>query len=63
MSNVRPDPKIHPILAEPKKRPALRCPCCGGEMKIVRTRIKPVFAWHRATGGFGQGAAGQEMAV
>jgi len=50
----------NPILAEPKKRPALRCPCCGGEMKIVRTRIKPVFAWQ---GGFGQSAAGQEMAV
>jgi hypothetical protein len=23
-----------------KKRPSLRCPCCGGEMKIVRTRIR-----------------------
>ena len=25
------------------KRPSLRCPCCGGEMKIVRTRILPPF--------------------
>jgi hypothetical protein len=23
-----------------KKRPSLRCPCCGGEMRIVRTRIR-----------------------
>ncbi|CAH1197258.1 hypothetical protein NTGBS_240012 [Candidatus Nitrotoga sp. BS] len=22
-------------------RPAIRCKCCGGEMKIIRTRIKP----------------------
>ena len=51
----------NPILAEPKKRPTLRCPCCGGEMRIVRTRIKPVFARHRASGDLGQGAAGREM--
>lgn len=48
-----------PILVEPKERPTLRCPCCGGEMKIVRTRIKPLFAW----GGLGQGAAGLETAM
>ena len=23
-----------------KKRPSLRCPCCGGEMRIVRMRIR-----------------------
>jgi hypothetical protein len=49
----------NPILVEPKKRPTLRCPCCGGEMKIVRTRIKSVFAW----GSFGQGDAGLETAM
>jgi hypothetical protein len=25
-----------------KKRPALRCPCCGATMKIVQTRIAPL---------------------
>lgn len=49
----------NPILVEPKKRPTLRCPCCGGEMKIVRTRIKSLFAGNS----FGQGAAGLEMAM
>jgi hypothetical protein len=24
-----------------KPRPALRCPCCGAEMKIIKTRIVP----------------------
>ena len=28
-------------LARIKPRPALACPCCGGEMKIVKTRITP----------------------
>ena len=28
-----------------KQRPALRCPGCGGAMKIVRTRIPPLFPW------------------
>jgi hypothetical protein len=32
-------------------------------MKIVRTRIKPVFALPLEAEGFGQGAAGLEMAV
>ncbi len=53
----------NPILVEPRKRPTLRCPCCGGEMKIVRTRIKPVFARHLESEGFGQGAAGRERAM
>lgn len=53
----------NPILAEPKKRPSLRCPCCGGEMKIVRTRIKSVFARQLATEDLGQRAAGREMAM
>ena len=33
------DPKR--ALAWIKPRPRLACPCCGGEMKIVRTRIVP----------------------
>jgi hypothetical protein len=53
----------NPLLAEPRKRPTLRCPCCGGEMKIVRTRIKPVFSRHLESEGFGQGAAEREMAM
>ncbi len=28
-------------LAWVKERPSLKCSCCGGEMKIVQTRIKP----------------------
>lgn len=28
-------------LARTKSRPPLACPCCGGEMKIVKTRIIP----------------------
>jgi hypothetical protein len=55
--------KLAPRPIAPHKRPALRCPCCGGEMKIVRTRIKPVFARQVAAGDIGQGAAGPEMAV
>jgi hypothetical protein len=53
----------NPTAFEPTKRPALRCPCCGGEMKIVRTRIKPVFARHLASEDSGQLATGREMAV
>jgi len=52
-----------PIATALNKRPALRCPCCGGEMKIVRTRIKSVFARQLVSGDFGQGAAGPEMAM
>jgi hypothetical protein len=33
------DPKR--IRAGLKPRPALRCPCCGAEMKIIKTRIRP----------------------
>lgn len=35
---------LHKIMPAPPpitKRPALRCRCCGGEMRIVRTRIPP----------------------
>ena len=53
----------NPVLTEPKKRPTLRCSCCGGEMKIVRTRIKPLFAQMVTSGDYGQGAAGREMAM
>lgn len=28
------------VLPPPQARPAIRCKCCGGTMKIVRTRIK-----------------------
>jgi len=28
------------VVLPPQIRPAVRCKCCGGEMKIVRTRIK-----------------------
>jgi hypothetical protein len=46
----------NPPPAQP--RPAIRCPCCGGVMKIVRTRIKatplatanPSISEHRADG-------------
>lgn len=31
-------------LAWLKIRPALQCPCCGGEMRIVKTRIPKVYA-------------------
>lgn len=55
--------KLAPRPIAPDERPALRCPCCGGEMKIVRTRIKPVFARHLESESFGQRAAGREMAV
>ncbi len=29
------------VLPPPQPRPVIRCKCCGGVMKIVRTRIKP----------------------
>jgi len=32
-------------LAWIKKRPALLCPCCGAEMKIIETRLPPRFAF------------------
>ena len=32
--------RIIPKLCESRPRPALLCSCCGGEMRIVRTRIK-----------------------
>jgi hypothetical protein len=28
------------VVPPPKPRPAIRCSCCGGVMKIIRTRIK-----------------------
>ena len=30
-------------------RPALACPCCGGAMRIVRTRIRPLPGRHDPT--------------
>jgi hypothetical protein len=32
------------VLARIQPRPALLCPCCGGPMTIVRTRILPTFS-------------------
>lgn len=43
-----------------KPRPTIRCKCCGGIMKIVRTRLKSVFAQQFASGNFGQGVNGTE---
>jgi hypothetical protein len=51
------------VIPPPKPRPTIRCKCCGGIMKIVRTRIKPVFARQFASGNFGQGVAGAETAM
>ena len=31
----------HRALAWIKKRPKIRCRCCGGEMRIIKTRIPP----------------------
>ena len=28
-----------------RKRPTLTCPCCGAQMKILKTRIPPLFPW------------------
>ena len=28
-----------------RKRPTLACPCCGAQMKIIKTRIPPLFPW------------------
>ena len=33
--------KVAPAVAWVRLRPALACPCCGGAMRIVRTRIRP----------------------
>ena len=32
-------------LAWIKKRPVLLCPCCGAKMKIIETRLAPVFSF------------------
>ena len=37
-------------LAEVKPRPPLLCPCCGGPMTIVRTRILPPLPRHEPPG-------------
>ena len=37
------DPKR--ALAWVRKRPALVCPCCGATMKIVQTRMAPLFSF------------------
>ena len=48
---------------EAKKRPALRCPCCGGEMKIVRNGIKPAVDRHPAPDGGRQETGAQVIAM
>ncbi len=45
---LHPNSKLIPLVQLRKRvvlplqqpRPAIRCKCCGGEMKIIRTRIK-----------------------
>ncbi len=32
-------------LAWLRKRPTLTCRCCGGPMKIIKTRVPPLFPW------------------
>lgn len=34
-----------PVPADTKPRSTTRCKCCGGAMKIIRTRIKPAISW------------------
>jgi len=38
--------KLNPnqALAWVRKRPPMRCTCCGGTMNIIKTRIQPIFA-------------------
>ena len=48
---------------EAKKRPSLCCPCCGGEMKIVRTGIKPAVVRYQAPDGGRQETGAQVMAM
>lgn len=38
------------VVPPPQARPTLRCPCCGGEMKIVRTRIPTLARRLRSQG-------------
>ena len=33
------------ILVERALRPTIKCPCCGGAMRIVKTRIPPLLAF------------------
>jgi hypothetical protein len=33
------------ILVERALRPTLKCPCCGGAIRIVKTRISALFAF------------------
>jgi len=40
-----------------KKRPPLCCPCCGGEMRIVRTRIRSPFPQRSPPDGLRQAPA------
>lgn len=44
-----------------RKRPVLRCACCGGEMTIVRARLKPHEYFQRP--GITPVAASQELAM
>ena len=42
--------KLNPgrTLTGVRKRPTLTCPCCGAPMKIIKTRIPPLFPWKDA---------------
>lgn len=50
-----------PVAESLNKRPTLRCPCCGGAMKIVKTRIKALFACKLPPINLKMDGAGQEM--
>jgi Putative transposase len=45
--------KLNPIktLIALAKRPAIQCPCCGGDMRIVKTRIPTLMAFGLAPSG------------
>ena len=40
----------HKALPPPQPRPAIRCKCCGGTMKITRTRIETFTTRLRTSG-------------
>lgn len=42
------------VYVAPKPRPTIRCHCCGGVMKIIRTRIKAAFDRPRTPGTCGE---------
>jgi hypothetical protein len=55
--------KMIPMRYEPKARPALSCACCGGEMKVLRRRLKKHQRHTPPEAGREAASAGAEMAV